>query len=103
MTITGDGTHLRTYTFVGDIIRANLLAAQSNIADGQAINAGQSTEYTVNEIAEMFGGPVEHTAPRIEPVRNVCGNALAKKLLNWEPTMDLPQWLPAYKKEIGIN
>jgi UDP-glucose 4-epimerase len=28
MTITGDGTHLRTYTYVGDIVRANMLAAE---------------------------------------------------------------------------
>jgi UDP-glucose 4-epimerase len=103
MTITGDGTHLRTYTFVGDIVRANLLALESEIGDGRAINIGQSTEYTVNEIAKMFGGPTTNIAPRIEPVRNLCGNKLAKKLLNWEPTMDLPQWLPVYKKEMGIK
>lgn len=102
MTIAGDGTHLRTYTFVGDIVRANILAAQSEIADGRAINTGQSTEYSVNEIAQMFGGPSTNIAPRIEPVRNLCGNALAKKILNWEPTMDLPQWMPVYKKEMGI-
>ena len=103
MTITGDGTHLRTYTFVGDIVRANILAAESDIVDGWAINTGQSTEYSVNEIAKMFGGPTTNIAPRIEPVRNLCGNSLAKKLLNWEPTTDLPQWLPVYKKEMGIK
>ncbi|KKS22302.1 MAG: UDP-glucose 4-epimerase [Candidatus Roizmanbacteria bacterium GW2011_GWC2_41_7] len=102
MTIAGDGTHLRTYTFVGDIVRANILAVQSEIADGLAINTGQSTEYSVNEIAQMFGGPTVNISPRIEPVRNLCGNGLAKKLLNWEPTIDLPQWLPVYKKEMGI-
>ena len=102
MTIAGDGTHLRTYTFVGDIVRANILAAESDIADGRAINTGQSTEYSVNEIAQMFGGPTTNLAERIEPVRNLCGNSLAKKLLNWEPTMDLPQWMPVYKKEMGI-
>jgi len=102
LTIAGDGTHLRTYTFVGDIVRANILASQSEIADGQAINIGQSTEYSVNEIAQMFGGPTTNIPPRIEPVRNFCGNSLAKKLLNWEPTTDLPQWLPVYKKEMGI-
>lgn len=102
MTIAGDGTHLRTYTFVDDIVRANILASESDIADGRAINTGQSTEYSVNEIAKMIGGPTVNIAPRIEPVRNLCGNALAKKLLGWEPTMDLPQWLPTYKKELGI-
>lgn len=102
MTIAGDGTHLRTYTFVGDIVRANILAVKSNISDGQAINTGQSTEYSVNQIAEIFGGPTVNITPRIEPARNLCGNKLAKELLGWEPTMDLPEWLPTYKKEMGI-
>jgi UDP-glucose 4-epimerase len=102
MTIAGDGTHLRTYTYVGDIVKANILAVKSNVADGRAINTGQSTEYSVNQIAEMFGGPTVNIAERIEPVRNLCGNKLAKELLGWEPTIDLPEWLPTYKKEMGI-
>jgi UDP-glucose 4-epimerase len=103
MTITGDGTHLRTYTYVGDIVRGNILAAKSDIADGRAINTGHSTEYSVNQIAEMFGGPTVNIEPRIEPARNLCGNKLAKELLGWEPTIDLPEWLPTYKKEMGIE
>lgn len=102
MTITGDGTHLRTYTYVGDIVRANILAAESTVIDGRGINTGQSTEYSVNEIAQMLNGQTTNIAERIEPVRNLCGNKLAKELLGWEPTMDLPQWLPEYKKEMGI-
>ena len=102
MTIAGDGTHLRTYTYVGDIVKANILAVKSNVSDGRAINTGQSTEYSVNQIAEMFGGPTVNIAERIEPVRNLCGNKMAKDLLGWEPTIDLPEWLPTYKKEMGI-
>jgi len=102
MTITGDGTHLRTYTYVKDIVRGNILAAESSINDGRAINIGQSTEYTVKQIATMFGGPTVNITERIEPARNLCGNALAKELLGWEPTMDLPEWLPEYKKMMGI-
>ena len=103
LTVAGDGTHLRTYTYVKDIARANLLAAASAIVDGRAINTGQSTEYTVNQIAEMFGGATVNLPERIEPVRNFCSNVLAKELLGWEPTMDLPQWLAEHKKEIGLN
>lgn len=104
MTIAGDGAHWRTYTYVKDIVRANILAAQSDIADGRAINAGQSAEYTVNEIAKMFGGPTINIPERIEPARNLCSNVLAKKLLGWEPSMDLPEWLENYyKKEMGLK
>jgi UDP-glucose 4-epimerase len=93
LTIVGDGEQLRTYTFVKDIVRANILAAESDISDGRAINAGQSNEYSVNQIAAMIGGEITHLPPRIEPRRNLCDNTLAKKLLNWEPEVRLEDWL----------
>lgn len=103
LTIVGDGKQLRTYTFVKDIVQANLLAAESNISDGRAINTGQSNEYSVNQIAEMIGGPTINIESRIEPRRNLCGNALAKELLGWEPRVKLEDWIPEYKKELGID
>jgi len=103
MTIAGDGTHLRSYTYIKDIVRANLLAAESEFGDGRAINVGQNTEYSINEIAKMFSGLTTNIPERIEPARNLCGNALAKKLLGWEPTMDLPKWLKEYKREMGLS
>ncbi|OIO08678.1 LPS biosynthesis protein WbpP [Candidatus Falkowbacteria bacterium CG_4_9_14_3_um_filter_36_9] len=103
LTIVGDGEQLRTYTFVKDIARANILAAESGIADGRPINTGQSNEYSVNDIAKMIGGPAVNIELRIEPRRNLCSNALAKKLLGWEPKVKLHEWIGEYKKEIGIN
>lgn len=102
LTIVGDGEQLRTYTFVKDIVEANLLAAESDIADGRPINTGQSNEYSVNQIAKMIGGPTINIEPRIEPRRNLCGNALAKELLGWKPKVDLSDWIKDYKKEIGL-
>lgn len=103
LTIVGDGKQQRTYTFVKDIARANIAAAQSDIADGRAINAGQSNEYSVNEIADMIGGEQTHVEPRIEPRRNLCDNTLAKELLGWEPEITLEDWIKEYKKEIGLE
>ncbi len=102
LTIVGDGEQLRTYTYVGDIVRANILAAESKIDDGRPVNIGQSNEFTVNQVAEMIGGPTTKVPARIEPKRNLCDNSLAKKLFNWEPTMKLDKWIIEYKKELGI-
>jgi UDP-glucose 4-epimerase len=103
LTVVGDGEQQRTYTFVKDIVRANLLAAESNVNDGRPINTGQSNEYTVNQIAEMIGGPTVNIKARIEPRRNLCSNALAKELLGWEPEVKLHEWILGYKKEMGIE
>ncbi len=103
MTVVGDGEQLRTYTYVKDIVKASILAAESDINNGQAINTGQNSEYSVNQIAKMIGGPTTSIPSRIEPRRNLCDNSLAKKLLNWQPTVDLPEWIQEYKKELKIE
>ena len=101
MTITGDGEQRRDFTGVTDVVRANILAAESDrIGRGETINIGRGENYSVNELAKMIGGPVKFLPPRIEPRETLADNSLARELLGWEPTMDLPDWLLSYKKEM---
>ena len=103
MTITGDGLNRRDYTSVIDAVRANILAANSEkVGKGEVINIGRGNNYSVNELAEMIGGPAVHIEPRIEPKETLADSSLAKKLLGWEPTINLPEWLEGYKKEMGL-
>lgn len=103
MTITGDGNNRRDYTSVIDVVRANILAAKSGkVGKGEVINIGRGSNFSVNELAKMIGGPVKHIEPRIEPKETLADNLLAKKLLGWEPTVNLPEWLEGYKKEMGL-
>ncbi|KKS33622.1 MAG: Nucleotide sugar epimerase [Parcubacteria group bacterium GW2011_GWC2_42_12] len=103
MTITGDGNNRRDYTSVIDVVRANILAAKSDkVGHGEVINIGRGSNFSVNELAAMIGGPVKHIEPRIEPKETLADNSLAKKLLGWQPTVDLSEWLKGYKKEIGL-
>ncbi|MDP2709129.1 MAG: NAD-dependent epimerase/dehydratase family protein [bacterium] len=104
MTVAGDGSNKRDYTSVVDVVRANILAAESSKAGkGEAINIGRGSNFSVNELAAMIGGPVEHIEPRIEPKETLADNSLAKELLGWEPTVNLPEWLEVYKKEMGLK
>jgi len=50
----------------------------------------------------MIGGPTKFIGDRIEPKETLADNSLAKKLLGWEPTVDLSEWLKEYKKEMGL-
>lgn len=103
MTITGDGANRRDYTSVIDVVRANILAAKSDkVGKGEVINIGRGNNFSVNELAKMIGGEVKHIEPRIEPKETLADNSLAKKLLGWEPTVNLPEWLEGYKKEMGL-
>lgn len=103
MTIVGDGEQRRDFTSVIDVVRANILAAESDkVGKGEVINTGRGRTYSVNELAKMIGGPTINIPPRIEPRENLADNTLARELLGWEPTVNLPEWLENYKKEMGL-
>ena len=104
MTITNDGNQRRDFTSVVDVVRANIMAAESkNVGQGEVINIGRGKNYSVNELARMIGGPIVYGEKRIEPKETLADNSLAKKLLGWKPTVDLPDWLEEYKKEMGLK
>lgn len=103
MTIVGDGEQRRDFTSVADVVRANILAVNSfEVGQGEVINIGQGRNYSVNELAKMIGGPTINIPPRLEPRETLADNTLAKELLGWEPTIDLPEWLKDYKEEMGL-
>ena len=103
LTIVGDGEQTRDFTSVIDAVRANIMVAESQtVGHGELINIGRGRPYSVNEVADMIGGPKINIAPRFEVSGSYADNNLAKKLLGWEPTVNLPEWLEGYKKEMGI-
>ncbi len=57
----------------------------------------------MNELAEMIGGPRVNIDPRVEPKATLADNSKAKELLGWEPTVELPEWLKDYKKDMGLS
>jgi UDP-glucose 4-epimerase len=92
LTITGDGEQTRDFVHVSDIVRANILAMQSeNVGRGEIINIGSGKESSVNLIAGFFDTKTENTSPRIEPRRALADISLAKKLLAWEPQVELKE------------
>jgi len=103
LTITGDGTHTRDYTHVRDIVRANLLAAESTqVGKGEVINIGAGRNVSVNDLAAMIGGPTIHVEARLEPAHTLADNSLARKLLEWEPTTRLEEGIAELKKSMNL-
>ena len=104
LTIRGDGEQRRDFTHVYDIAQANYLAMNSNkVGMGEVINIGNSQNKSVNEIAGLIGGPTKNIAPVIEPRETLADNTKAKNLLGWSPTIDIEDWIPKYKKDLGIK
>ena len=104
LTITGDGEQRRDFTHVFDIANANYLAMNSNkVGKGEVINIGNSDNRSVNDIANMIGGPKVFVDPVIEPRETLADNTKAKELLGWEPTIEIEDWVPKYKKQLKIK
>lgn len=107
LTIFGDGKQTRDYVYVGDVARANLLAATRPLPavggiDARAFNIGTSIETDVVELArllrEIAGTSVEakHAPERPgEQRRSAVDVRKAQRVLGWQPQMSLRDGLAA--------
>ena len=103
ITIFGDGTITRDFTHVSDVVRANLLAAESpKVGKGEVINIGAGRQTSIKTLADMFGGEILYGPARIEAHDSIADNRKAKELLGWEPKVILEDGIAALKKEAGI-
>lgn len=94
--INGDGKQTRDYVYVGDVVRANVLALKHEESDVFNIGTGIETDVNVlfNRLRVATGAAVEEKhapAKSGEQMRSVIDASKAKRLLGWEPTMDLDQ------------
>lgn len=105
MSMVADGDKkTRDFTHVRDVVRANILAMESDkVGKAEVINVGTGKNYTVKELAEMFGGPITTIPPRPgETIVTLADNRKAKELLGWEPTIGLPEGVAELKKLHGL-
>jgi len=103
LTITNDGHQRRDFTYVGDVVKANLLAAKySAPLNGDVFNIGNGKNVSINEVADMFGGNKKYGEKRLEPFETLANNNKAKNILNWEPEGNLSDWIKNYKIKLGI-
>ena len=92
-TINGDGLHTRDYVFVADVVKANMLAVESNYCG--ELNIGTNTEVTTNyvfqKIVKEFGKQMKelHGSDRPgEQVTSSLSYKKATKVLGWEPEVN---------------
>jgi len=99
MTIIGDGNQRRDFTYVGDVVNANIKAMTTDNSEcfGEVINIGTGINYNIHELVRLIGGKdakFEFIPERPAEVKISCAkNTKAKDLLDWEPKMKLENWL----------
>lgn len=91
LTIVGDGTQTRDFTFVTDVVDAFVTAAASDVA-GEIMNVGSTSTYSVNRLAELLGGETVTIPKRPgEPDCTFADTAKIARLLGWKPRMTFEQ------------
>jgi len=99
LTINGNGNQRRDFTYVGDVVNANILSSKSSlVGSGEVINIGSGKNISINDLASFIGGRKKYLDPVNEPFANLADIKKAKKLLDWEPTIDLESWIKNYIK-----
>jgi nucleoside-diphosphate-sugar epimerase len=92
----GDGSQVREFTHVDDVVRANLAAASAAVPAGTVVNVAGGSEVTVAEVIELVA-EIVGSAPVIERQAPKPGDVLrsgasierARSLLGWQPAVDL--------------
>ena len=97
--IFGDGSQIRDFVFVGDVVRANL-TCMNNKSSNFLINIGSGKATSILQLANMMIGLSGLSLQAIfqEPQKGDIHKShadigSAKKLLKWEPKIELKTWL----------
>ncbi len=90
-TVVGDGTQVRDFTFVTDVVDALVMAAESDISN-EVMNVGSGNTYSVNYLVELLDGEVVHIPKRPgEPDCTQADISKIRKMLGWEPKVSFEE------------
>lgn len=99
--IYGDGEQSRDFTYIDNVVHANLNAATAPGAAGKVINVANGERITLNqllhELKELTGNQhvtAEYLEPRVGDVRHSLADiSMARELLGYESKVDLTEGL----------
>ena len=98
LTIYGDGSQTRSFTYVADEVRGFLALLDSDIND--PVNIGNPNEFTISQLAEMVTEMIDtgskvtyHDLPVDDPMQRKPDITKAREELDWEPVIQLREGL----------
>lgn len=99
--IFGDGEQSRDFTFISNVVDANMLAAESPDAVGEVMNVANGKQISLNELLEVLKRltgradekPEYHEARVGDVKHSLADISLARRLLKYEPRIELEEGL----------
>ncbi|CCH88116.1 UDP-glucose epimerase [Modestobacter italicus] len=106
--VFGSGEQVRDFTFVDDVVEANLRAAGGEVAPGTVFNVSGGTSISVNEVLGVLSDiagrrlPVERAGAVAGDVGRTGGSAdKIREALGWQPTVDIAAGLRAQWRSLA--
>ena len=100
ITIFGEGTQTRSFTYITDQIEGLLRLAAKDEAQGSIVNIGNDKETKIIDVAKMIlditgsrSGITYQPLPEDDPLRRRPDISRARNLLGWEPKVELEDGL----------
>jgi UDP-glucuronate decarboxylase len=113
ITIFGDGSQTRSFCYRDDLIEGIIRMMNNDEDFIGPVNLGNPDEFTIKQLAELIveltgthSEVIYEPLPSDDPTRRKPDIGLAKKHLNWEPTVKLKEGLQAtidYFRSIDIE
>ncbi|MBI2079131.1 SDR family oxidoreductase [Candidatus Micrarchaeota archaeon] len=98
--IFGDGTQTRDFTYISDVVAANVLALEQNGAVGKSVNIADGKSTSIKELAEMViritdsKSKIRYEKERAGDIKHsVAEVSLAKKYLGYSPQVNIKEGL----------
>jgi len=96
--LRGDGAQTRDFTYVGDIVAANVLGLASTVTGALNVGTGRETSigdlvHLLSELAGYAGEPEREPLPPGEVARSALDHSLITDRLGWRPSVTLDDGL----------
>lgn len=96
LTIYGDGSQTRSFCYVSDLVAGLLKVFETKGISGEVFNLGNTHEKTIKQFAQIVADIAKYphaftygNLPQDDPIRRKPDISKAKKILGWEPKVDL--------------
>ena len=104
LTVTGDGEQRRDFTHIDDIVSGFIALGDKNWSvetTTPIMNIGTGKNYSINELASMFGGQKKYIPARPGEARNtLADNTALRELTGWQPVYKLENYVAAFLKNV---
>ena len=101
LTVVGDGEQRRDFTHIDDIVDG-LIKCSEQPFRGEIFELGRGKNYSINEIADMFGKDYPRINLPAQPGeydRTLADYSLAQDVLGWKPTVDIKDYIKEWLNE----